>query len=59
MGINELKQLQSIGIAQLQQQNVGGICPKLYPYCSENCLQMAVGSKFTQVGGGLNIDGLS
>ena len=35
MGINELKQLQIIGIAQLQQKNVGGICSKLYPYCSE------------------------
>ena len=32
MGINELKQLQIIGIAQLQQKNVGGICSKWYPY---------------------------
>ena len=43
MGINELKQLKIIGIAQLQQKNVGGICSKWYPYCSENCLQMAIG----------------
>ena len=45
MGINELKLLQIIGIAQLQQKIVGGIRSKLYPYCREICLQMAVGSK--------------
>ena len=43
--MNELEHLQIIGTAQLQQKNVGGICSKWYPYCSENCLQMAVGSK--------------
>ena len=45
MGINELKLLQIIGIAQLQQKNAGGICSKQYPNISENCLQMAIGSK--------------
>ena len=45
MGINESKLLQIIGIAQLQQEIVGGICSKWYPYCREICLQTAVGSK--------------
>ena len=45
MGINELKQLQIIGIAHFQQKNIGRIRSKLYPYCREICLQKAVGSK--------------
>ena len=45
MGINELKQIQIMGITQLQQKNNGGISSKWYPYCSENCLYAAVGSK--------------
>ena len=45
MGKNELKQLQIIGITQLQQKDVGRKSAKTYPYCIGNCLQTAPWSK--------------
>ena len=52
MDINELKQLQIICIAQLQQKNVSGICSKGYPSTLDKqriCVNMQLKSSKKQL----------
>ena len=59
MGINELKLLQIIGIAQLQQRLYVEYVQNDTLIVEKTAYRQRKVQKFNQVGGGSNIDGLS